>query len=323
MFINGKLSSYASILVVFLSILAFFQAGCGSSKQSGTFQQVKNSEPREARQTDYPLAISPTSTETQNPLYIPIIVATSRQSAIESLIKNNGGCRLPCLWGITPGQTDFTEAQEILFPLQVLIGENNQIDFEYTKYVPSTIQGRQNDEIVINARFQFDANRIIKIVRVNTFSTAKNDDFSDLWESISPQQVIRSFGKPSRVLLNAYPGPFGTKRHSPYRLWFFYDREGIEFNYIGAVKFDSVYHFCPKLKKDEDITVIKIYIQSPDDHSPLEENDEQIVNLNTPPFKVLSFEEATGKSLDDFYQIFTLHSDSACFDTPSEIWNDD
>ncbi|MEN6299523.1 MAG: hypothetical protein ABFD51_06380, partial [Anaerolineaceae bacterium] len=36
---------------------------------------------------------------------------------IKNLLSNNGGCELPCIWGITPGVTTFDEAKANLYPI--------------------------------------------------------------------------------------------------------------------------------------------------------------------------------------------------------------
>jgi hypothetical protein len=70
---------------------------------------------------------TPTFTLTPSPTYTPIPSATptliptlsvkDAQIKLLGLLATNGGCRLPCLWGITPGKSNYQEAQNVLKPL--------------------------------------------------------------------------------------------------------------------------------------------------------------------------------------------------------------
>jgi hypothetical protein len=58
---------------------------------------------------------------------------------VSGLLANNGGCRLPCLWGIMPGISSYQEARSILKPLTSIsrfehfsFGGSDDIYIEYT-----------------------------------------------------------------------------------------------------------------------------------------------------------------------------------------------
>ena len=55
---------------------------------------------------------TPTSVSTLTPL--PTLSQRDAHDLIQALLQNNGGCRLPCWWGITPGQTDWNTARQFL-----------------------------------------------------------------------------------------------------------------------------------------------------------------------------------------------------------------
>src|SRR6185436_4057409 len=60
------------------------------------------------------LTLNPTNTST----IVPTLPAEGAWTKLLELLANNGGCRLPCLWGITPGKSTYKEAQAILTPLR-------------------------------------------------------------------------------------------------------------------------------------------------------------------------------------------------------------
>ena len=47
----------------------------------------------------------PTRTPTATPLPFPTLESAEMQSFIAEMLSTNGGCELPCWWGITPGET--------------------------------------------------------------------------------------------------------------------------------------------------------------------------------------------------------------------------
>ena len=55
--------------------------------------------------TRRPIAPSPLNTAT--PTRVPVSTLGAKQQAqfVADMLKTNGGCELPCWWGITPGQT--------------------------------------------------------------------------------------------------------------------------------------------------------------------------------------------------------------------------
>ena len=78
------------------------------------------STPTQAAKTIIPPALEPISTSTITPT--PTLLPTSTpwptlspeeaEKMVLGLFENNGGCELPCWWGITPGVTTLQEAQD-------------------------------------------------------------------------------------------------------------------------------------------------------------------------------------------------------------------
>ena len=64
------------------------------------------------------LTVTPLATDslTQIENWTPTISSTNveGQKLVQELLENNGGCKLPCWWGFTPGKTTWVEARQIL-----------------------------------------------------------------------------------------------------------------------------------------------------------------------------------------------------------------
>lgn len=56
---------------------------------------------------------------------LPRLGKSEARLLVEELLQTNGGCRLPCWWGITPGKTTWSEASQFLqsFALEVTVYE--------------------------------------------------------------------------------------------------------------------------------------------------------------------------------------------------------
>jgi hypothetical protein len=69
----------------------------------------------------------PTSTRTPKPTVTPTWVAlptlppAEALAKVKELLETNGGCELPCWWGIRPGKTTWKEAYDFLQPLAWLV----------------------------------------------------------------------------------------------------------------------------------------------------------------------------------------------------------
>ena len=55
------------------------------------------------------VTLTPTTTLTPASTLTPLAISPDSRVAIWRLLVNNGGCHLPCFWGITPGKTSLAE----------------------------------------------------------------------------------------------------------------------------------------------------------------------------------------------------------------------
>ncbi len=62
---------------------------------------------------------SPASGATRSPTPTEMFhsTVTATPSSVASLLQDNGGCNLPCWWGISPGVTTWAAAEELIAPL--------------------------------------------------------------------------------------------------------------------------------------------------------------------------------------------------------------
>lgn len=253
----------------------------------------------------------------------PTLTRIEQESYIKELLKTNGGCNLPCWWGIKPGETSWREAELFLRYLGTTIKET-KLESGAPYYgallnpkIPEFSLG-----FVVHERQEGILDTIF--VGGNHGSTQNQRDFEAFWEPYSPKEIVRKYKIPSRVLLRASgaggPGNFGSKG---YILWIFYDELGFVIRYDGKVADLPVYHICPELKVGaDDIDRIGMTLQYPDNPLPLEWGD-GILTISLSPGlpPILPIQEAARISLENFYKLLAQNDEPACFDTPQDIWS--
>jgi hypothetical protein len=233
---------------------------------------------------------------------------------VEQLIRTNGGCDFPCLWGITPGETPWDETVNWLRQFRSEPGNNSEI---ISRSRPDLINIdfifiRSNlvvDSILIKAR-SYGAIRILP------------GKIAKLWDYYSLKEIIAHFGTPSRVVIATNTLLYGDRGKITYTMWVIYQPLGILVRYEGSLPYAATYHFCPAFGTMDEITDFSIVLQSPQEKTPIEEKEERWNDeLARNYFVRKDFQDATSKTLDEFAQLFSQTGVPACFDTPRKIWD--
>lgn len=161
-------------------------------------------------------ALTQTSTPspmTSLPTPMPTPTLTSKQKAenFTRLMTENGGCELPCWWGIIPGESKIeTIAYQFVPQGFVWWEEWQQLD------ASSSSSGAIVTFVV--------EEKIIQSIKVG--GRGEGEEFVQDWRHYSLDQVLTRYGTPSQVSVyypwKADPGP------SFYHLLLFYETSGIE-----------------------------------------------------------------------------------------------
>jgi hypothetical protein len=122
----------------------------------------------------------------------PTLNRSNARSAVVQLIENNADCRLPCWWGITPGETTWEEARNVIQPLAAEWGQMGP--YFYEPINPSTVS--------ITYTFSFE---ITDYTDVGGGSLDADLNSKITWLRISPYLTKQMFSLPK--LLNEYGKP--------------------------------------------------------------------------------------------------------------------
>lgn len=266
----------------------------------------------------------PTSTPTPTPTMPftspPTMTTEERQSFTQELFRSNFGCKLPCWWGITPGITPWSEVDAFLHHLGAVFGSNALADGSIY-HGTGGFDFEAPDYIIVNSIGFLERESIIDLINIRSDGYSNPVAFQEQWARYSPQQIMKEYGIPSRVWLeSASSGPVTEGRIAGYTLWVFYDQFGFLILYNGYGEFEPVFHFCPRFENGQDIRAIEMYLQSPDNSSPIEKTAGIIGFVPAPYPHVQTIDDAAGLSVAELYQLFIQEDNLPCFDTPKDIW---
>jgi hypothetical protein len=257
---------------------------------------------------------TPTYTTTYTPTSTPFVPLSpeqqqQRHDAIVALLETNGGCKLPCWWGVTPGITAWDEAYQILSDEGIFFYRRE--NSTYGEFIDNLFMSNG----IVQTEFHISSNNgIVKLIRIRSVfesSTSNNSpEFKTMWTNLTPEKLIDYLGRPTQVELrttnNPGEGPISSIGQV---LYLFYEDQGALFEYYSVNNLQSANTICPTFEEGGSlVNLIVVILKSPNDGSPLGNYDEAYNhNMN------LSIEDAAGISLEEFYDLFHQSGKPKCF----------
>lgn len=250
---------------------------------------------------------------------------TSEQIAdnLATLMAENGGCELPCWWGIVPGEAKIETIPERFIPLglvelqeweqlYVVLRTQRLVWLEEWKELHASGSG---SSIFVWFDVKNDTIQSIE-VRGAVQRAGSIEEFADDWGRYSLDQVLTRYGMPAHVFVYypwlSGPGP------AFYHLFLFYDALGIQIDYVGSAQHavDGKSQACPLLSG---MIEINLFLYQPGEI-------DNVIELIIPPetvsfvgpedvvYDLMSWEQAVGTSLQSFYETFKDSDNNNCFD---------
>lgn len=288
--------------------------------------------------------LTPIATRTSVPLSTLTTVPTlpiedARQKLLELLATNNG-CSLPCLWGITPGKSNYQETRNILIPLSS-IGTAETTYFEPTPLrdvlggtiTPLYVEG----DLSLNARigYLYGDDGIVSRIGFRVLEEKVEKDPRDpsgkSWLSKTPIYGLPTFikrteyyslshllseqGIPASVMVASSGLSINRDRSISTRLAVFYPDQGIWAQYTTLVNEKEVGSSLISCPVHAHIEMNLFPPGNPDAFfSLLDQTDWGVTKVGYKPL-----EEATSMSVEEFYQAFRNSADK-CIETPTNLW---
>lgn len=237
------------------------------------------------------------STSVSTQTLIPTLSPQQAEGVIHGLFEDNGGCLLPCFWGITPGETEWQAAQQFLLPLAFQIYAD---DISAEVRLPDPTNSNATE---LRQAYAYEDGIITWIISpvVQTLN-------------FQPSSILQVYGPPSEVWL----GTANASREGHWRsiLTLFYPEQGFILQYGGNnTQQDDKVRACEF--EQTDLILLGAWLSK-------EELSYQAVASRSVRFGETTFdqpvEEATGMDVETFYETFKDPNNPICLETPLSLW---
>ncbi len=243
---------------------------------------------------------------------MPTMSIQESEQEVERLLESNGGCLLPCIWGLVAGETNYKSAISFFDQLG---WRGSEVHGYY-----ETGKDLNNNSLVININFYVQDDIIQKI----SFALGAKDFLSEV-KGLSFTNVINVLGKPSDILVNigTNPGVMEPEETS-FDILLYYQGENSLFEYTGTtVRYGEIYRVCPSEPNKASSAVdprsgnVSVYVGGPDQVL----SPQELVR----PFWILPeyyipVEKAFGLDVNNFYDMASLKGGDICFSSMLSAW---
>lgn len=237
----GLVKGFGRISMLFL-LLSLALLGCTTPSPSNPTPKKQHTPTSFVTST--PIKIFPTSTS-ENPTAtptktfpvwtpLPTYPPSERRNVVMNLYENPV-CRLPCWWGITPGETDWHEAWQFLArfainqaPYDTHIFESDNLpDYQLFQVLLDVPKGSPQDN-------HQPLNHLIFFMRKGAFLIEYIDVNTGNLNLYTIPQILAAYGQPEQVYVLAWGSQQPTQ--NSVRLYLYYPKQGfmsIHFATVG------------------------------------------------------------------------------------------
>jgi len=288
-------------------------------------------------------AISPTKTPTGTPTItltsVPTLPADEAYARLREYLTNSSDCRLPCWWGITPGQSTMLDVQALLAAFSE-VAEYIDLGESRGRLFGSLWILYPNDEHItfpIESFYLARANNngVVSVVMISTRAYRETNGalegpslemlyghplYNKVLEDFTLTGILSRYGPPGQIFVTADVKYVGLDNNplptDTFTIRLLYPDRGIFVRYEMPVeRAGDKFRFCPSKafinldlispRADENYQDVLLAIGWEGFFPPSEYN-------KTP-------EEALGMTIEEFYRQFRLPTDR-CLETPISIW---
>jgi hypothetical protein len=247
---------------------------------------------------------SPTARPTQTPTITPYptLEPEEKRTFVLEMLSSNGGCELPCWWGIVPGETGWEEMRAFFAAQGIGVSENGYLDLGY----PDPEVGYRVPMLEVELEQQGGLVQAIRVTNDRTHEPLA-DDPALVWRRYELAQILSQYGVPSQVYLSLAVGAacIGPGVVPTYDMWVVYEDLGMAVLYPGMLIRDlDNWLLCPVFGQTSDVfgptRTIEIRLQSPALDRPVVsmEPGDGVFNITG------TLMELAQMSVEEFYEIF-------------------
>lgn len=246
----------------------------------------------------------------------PTLSPLEAEKEVINLLQNNGRCKLPCFWGITPGQTSVQLAHSILHAYISIASE----DFLFAQkgggvgiIIPDT-DFLLSTHLTIRNHDDLQQQDIIRWLQID-FAIYDKDSYSAVYDNTvfdtyykyyTLSSLLANYGKPTNVYIN-FENDMGI--HEYYLFLDYADRGWVAMLKMPLSQEGKFFVGCPAL------AFTRLWLWSGEDIETAREYG-FIENTN-----LKSIDKATSLSLNEFYDQFKNSSNTKCLMSPIDTYS--
>jgi hypothetical protein len=240
---------------------------------------------------------SPSVTPSPYPSLTALATLTNNDAnrMVFDLIKTNGDCEMPCIWGIVTGETKWEVVKQqfsalrfefIADPYKCVVDETKHECVRY--YV---------DKIINDLRYGFEVSVKDENITIVSIRSQSAKGYFSL------DKVLNEFEVPSDIYIGAPTAYISS--NMPAEIVLFYDTQNLAISYeIRGKVFNNVLRICPyNYETDHWVDVFE---------------PNSLSYMNYKKFftdrQYYPFEEKTGLDISDFYELFVNKAENNCLD---------
>jgi hypothetical protein len=301
------------IRMVCLACLFFFLYACRDN-QDETAPPIQNT--NTPTHTSAPPTVytppSPTSSPIPTNTIIPptprpttaMLPEEVNEFVLELLLTNNG-CRLPCFWGINPGETSWNEVVNFLTPLA------------YNIYPPTSDREKGFVHILLDENINFEELIDLDFHVKNGIVIDIGTD-TGLVHPYELSEFLKTHGIPSEIHIETGMSGMSLEDYK-FRLYLYYPDLGILAIYrTPTIVTDDIVFGCP-----DNVSSPGLILWKPDKEQSFMFWVQNGLQFGHPDNNIKQhphLEDATGMSVEDFFETYIDPESEACFEVPRELF---
>lgn len=299
-----------------LLVLLFFLTGCVSHPTPVATSTVKPMPSQTSTVTVMPnltktVTPSPSSTMTALPTWTPLPTLSSKDGleALYGWLKGSVSCNFPCWAGITPGETTWAEARQLLEPTSGFAELDVYLDtictLDNCNGMDLTLPYPTHAQISIEGLLLRDEIHLIRMEIGGAYFA----------KALELNNILNRYGKPA--ILKFYADPDQPGQYKELQLTMVYPEHQFVIKYANIARVvgenlvscgtDSVINLLILDNKEQMMSESAI------------ENSVETKNFPVTAAWLKSADESIGMTVDEFYETFKK-AGAPCITTPVEIW---
>jgi len=236
----------------------------------------------------------------------PTLTVEESQKLVQDLLENNAGCRLPCWWGITPGETAWNEARQILLKVSSYVTPNIEDTTSYSTSAKVYPPYPKDPARYIETNY-FVENGVVRYMRVYIEGSTPYYHLS---------KFLENYGVPTEIWIRTFPQE--DMEFQPFLIDMFYQDLGVIVEYGTGHPLEEVNGNIRNCSINEmDSPFLHLWSPTTEELS-FQEAKKFIDTMSLPEPKPLF--EATGMDVKTFSETFKNPEANACIETPRELW---